>query len=328
MIVADLFKQSIAQFSTQSGPQNQAVQPLSIAVASSSLQQSVDDISKTSQNLKATKALQQTINKDDEEKMERTMFLGNLPLEVMDKAGTRELKQFILSGGCMNQDSNVSSPSPVESQQQLKIDSIRFRSIALSRPTKNKKMRKVAITKHVDLHEQCDTVNAYVVFKERQMVKQCIDQLNGKLFQDRHLRCDYADHKKPFDPKHTIFVGNLPLNASEEALWRQFENACGHVHGVRVVRDNVTNVGKGIAYVCFKDKSSVSIALQMNETPYIHQAASSDHKAQTRPMRISQCVRKVKDSKKRQPKESKDSKSNYKRRKVLKANNTKQRSKK
>lgn len=71
------------------------------------------------------------------------------------------------------------------------------------------------------------------------------------------------------------------------------------VEGVRVVRDQATSVGKGIAYVCFKEKSGVSIALQMNDT--MSPAGGSgkldttkDPKHKPRKMRVTTCVRKLK----------------------------------
>ncbi|RKP20944.1 hypothetical protein ROZALSC1DRAFT_5348, partial [Rozella allomycis CSF55] len=62
-----------------------------------------------------------------------------------------------------------------------------------------------------------------------------------------------------------IFVGNLPFNVKEESLWQYF-SSCGDIVNVRVVRDKATSVGKGIAYVEFQDRVSVSLALELNET--------------------------------------------------------------
>jgi nucleolar protein 12 len=91
-------------------------------------------------------------------------------------------------------------------------------------------------------------------------------------------------------------VGSLAFDVEEESLWTWFAS-CGPIDGVRVVRDKATNVGKGFGYgmscctkakkcqpgspmtsvfaysmsvlsstVEFKDRESVSNALELNDT--------------------------------------------------------------
>ena len=50
------------------------------------------------------------------------------------------------------------------------------------------------------------------------------------------------------DSRHSIFVGNLPFAVEEEELWTAFAD-CGAIKRVRVIRDKITNLGKGFAYV-------------------------------------------------------------------------------
>merc|ERR1712238_555793 len=64
-----------------------------------------------------------------------------------------------------------------------------------------------------------------------------------------------------FDRKKSVFVGNLPKNAGEADLRKVFEQ-CGEVSAVRVVRDTVTKYCKGIAFVLFKERSAVPLALE------------------------------------------------------------------
>lgn len=63
-----------------------------------------------------------------------------------------------------------------------------------------------------------------------------------------------------YDPARSVFVGNLHFETQDEELITLFNDAedmgdmRGHVEAVRCVRDGVTNIGKGIAFVLFADK--------------------------------------------------------------------------
>lgn len=65
-----------------------------------------------------------------------------------------------------------------------------------------------------------------------------------------------------------MFVGNLPFTVKDESLWSIFA-ICGEVTSVRCVRDQATSIGKGFAYVEFRDRSSVSLALELNGSEHI-----------------------------------------------------------
>ena len=195
---------------------------------------------------------------DDPEKKARTVFLGNLPTSVLEKAGQKLLKQKLREFG--------------------KLESIRFRSLALKKPTRNAEVRAIEARKG-DLHPERDSVNGYAVFADTESVDKCIRGINGTLFEGKHLRVDYSEPRQ-FDAKKSVFVGNLPFNVTEEALWKLFEG-CGAIEGVRIIRDQVTNVGKGFAYVGFKERSSAAVAITME-----------DKECMGRKIRLSRCSRK------------------------------------
>lgn len=74
---------------------------------------------------------------------------------------------------------------------------------------------------------------------------------------------DYIDYegKDPKDYDATLFVGNLPFVTNEQDLRDHFVDVAKHekaaemdtendgIKNVRVIRDKVTHVGKGIAYI-------------------------------------------------------------------------------
>ena len=78
------------------------------------------------------------------------------------------------------------------------------------------------------------------------------------------------------DYECTVFIGNLPFVTNEEELRRHFADVAkleatsqGSAHAaqdgilnVRVVRDPVTHIGKGIAYIQFTSKMLMRLAIE------------------------------------------------------------------
>ena len=139
-------------------------------------------------------------------------------------------------------------------------------------------------------------LNAYIVFKDQESALKALGgagALFGEEGAQRHIRVDSCrastatkrgkpakrDPEEPKkDTKKTVFVGNLPFTTETEKLWEFFSQA-GDVTNVRIIRDRQTQVGKGFAYVAFKDRSSVSLALKLGGQPF-----------QTRSLRITKCI--------------------------------------
>ncbi|RIB15607.1 hypothetical protein C2G38_1568972 [Gigaspora rosea] len=191
--------------------------------------------------------------KEDPERLQKTIFIGNLPTCVIKKANNKKLKAYFSKFG--------------------QIESIRFRSISFSEPLP----RRIAFI-NKKLHPDRDVLNAYIVFKEKSSVQGALS-MNAQIFMGKHLRVDSVADPQSHDRKRSIFIGNLSFDAEEEMLWNHFEN-CGEIENVRIVRDNKTNVGKGIAYVQFKHRSSVELAFKLNDT-----------KIGTRNIRVSRCAK-------------------------------------
>ncbi|CAN3361392.1 nucleolar protein 12 [Diutina catenulata] len=192
---------------------------------------------------KAKKATQVNLKEDELEKAERTVFVGNVPsATVKSKSTEKAFKKFFSAIG--------------------KVDSIRFRSIAFDQPIS----RKSAFAAKA-IHKDRESINAYVVFAERADSKKAVD-LNATVFEDHHLRVDHVAHPAPKVNKRTVFVGNLDYDEQEEVLWRYFNKLTDNdVEVVRIIRDAATNLGKGFAYIQFKDSLSVDKALPFNEKP-------------------------------------------------------------
>eukprot|EP00124_Ichthyophonus_hoferi_P004030 Ihof_evm2s399 gene=Ihof_evmTU2s399 len=173
---------------------------------------------------------------------DRTIFVGNLNTAVAtSKTKIAKLQKFFETYG------------PVES--------IRFRSVAFAKT----KMPRMAAMAKKEFHEGRSSLNAYIVFKETAGAQAAL-AANGTLWEDKHIRVDMADNKA-HDTKYTVFVGSLPFNIEDEAVFAKFSE-CGKVKAVRVVRDKRMNVGKGIAYVTMADKAGMGMAMRLNFTQF------------------------------------------------------------
>uniref|UniRef100_A0A1B6EDT9 RRM domain-containing protein n=1 Tax=Clastoptera arizonana TaxID=38151 RepID=A0A1B6EDT9_9HEMI len=166
---------------------------------------------------------------------ESTIFVGNLPKATKKK----DLIKFFRKYG--------------------KILSVRFRGAMQSDPRIPKKV--AVITQ--DFHKDMDSINAYIVYKEKFEARNALEA-SGCIFNNHHLRVDYANPKKERNTKQSVFVGNLPYVMRDEELWEAFKD-CGDIESVRVVREHSNRLSKGFGYVNFKNADSVELALQMED---------------------------------------------------------------
>lgn len=180
---------------------------------------------------------------DDESKLLKTVFVGNLPLKVKKKALLKEFSKF------------------------GEIESVRIRSVPTLDSKKPKKIQVIS----GKINEAADSVHAYIVFKTEQSAEASLAH-NMSVVGGNHIRVDRAcpprkklkgdDALTPlYNNKRTVFVGNLPFDVKDEELYQLF---CGikqlesSVEAVRVIRDRATSVGKGIAYVLFKTREAAN----------------------------------------------------------------------
>ncbi|CAI5018291.1 ANM_HP_G0054750.mRNA.1.CDS.1 [Saccharomyces cerevisiae] len=240
-----------------------------------------------------TSAAKKVDFKEDElEKAERTVFIGNILSTVITSKkvykefkklfGTNPIAETEESGNEKEEESSKKSDN-----NEFAIESIRFRSISFDEALP----RKVAFVQQ-KFHKSRDTINAYIVYKNKSAVRKICSNLNAVVFQDHHLRVDSVAHPAPHDKKRSIFVGNLDFEEIEESVWKHFE-PCGDIEYVRIIRDSKTNMGKGFAYVQFKDLQSVNKALLLNEKPMKSQKQEDENTKKptkkARKLRVSRC---------------------------------------
>lgn len=108
-------------------------------------------------------------------------------------------------------------------------------------------------------------MNAYVLFEAKEAAESAVQE-NNKEFLGKFVRVSLAN-QKVLDIKTTVFVGNLYYKVKDEDL-RDFFKDCGTVVSVRVIRDPITHMGKGFAYVRFENKQGYLKALQKNKAEF------------------------------------------------------------
>uniref|UniRef100_A0A914WMC5 RRM domain-containing protein n=1 Tax=Plectus sambesii TaxID=2011161 RepID=A0A914WMC5_9BILA len=189
------------------------------------------------QNQEKNERNKKKVKMTDEEK-QRSVFVGNVPLD-----GTRkELTKLFTEFG--------------------KVESVRFRS-AISNNVKLPK-KAIVISKKFGDAKMC--FNAYVKFADKESAEKAL-AFNGRKIRDHQLRVDTCASKKNYDAKTTVFVGNMLFKATEDQLIEHF-SVCGEVDFVRIVRDSHSGAGKGFGFVGFKDSASTLLALNMNDQPF------------------------------------------------------------
>ncbi|CAN8099048.1 unnamed protein product [Discula destructiva] len=241
-----------------------------------------DDDDDSDSDIPMHESLAQTKKTDEIEKASRTVFLSNVSIEAVD---SKKAKRKLMA--------HLSSIFEKDASTPQSIESLRFRSIAFSTAAMPK--RAAYITKNT-MDATTHSANAYAVYSSVALARTACAKLNGTIVLDRHLRVDSVAHPSEVDHRRCVFVGNLgfvddetvlnlkideegkektekrkrtrvPMDV-EEGLWRTFNQHAGKVESVRVVRDPVTRVGKGIAYVQFYDGNSVETALLLNEKQF------------------------------------------------------------
>lgn len=175
--------------------------------------------------------------KKEDERMERTLFVGNVPLNAMQKDVKKLFKPF------------------------GNVETVRLRGVVPENPKIPKKTALLTgrLAKFADSHY------AYVVFKKDQdfekAMKLAVKQLNMSIFRDHHIRVMPAGSQKRQARRVSLFVGNLPFDCKEEELIQTFSEPAANlgveVVNVRVSKDKGTGVGKGVGFVTFNDSLGI-----------------------------------------------------------------------
>lgn len=172
------------------------------------------------------------IEGDDLSRIDRTIFLGNVPNTAKDS----DIKAFL----------------------GVPIDTIRYRSAGFD----TQHLARWIAFAQKRFHEKRDTLVVFVVLKSTDDLQTVLAK-NQHVMLDKHIRVDLAGSDGKVDHARSVFVGNLPYDITEEILYDIFEK-CGEIESVRAIRDPSTGIGKGFAFVTFVSKTSVADGMKLN----------------------------------------------------------------
>ena len=94
-----------------------------------------------------------------------------------------------------------------------------------------------------------------------------------KEYKERKAARKLKESSKSREARHademraTLFLKNVPLSATEEDLEETF-NKFGELRYAKIVKDKNTNLSKGTAFLCFKERSSAEKMLEEAYPPY------------------------------------------------------------
>ena len=207
---------------------------------------------------------------DAEDALRRTIFVGNLPVNIK----TKKLRAAFAPFGA--------------------VTSVRLRSVPVDQEGKMPKAGKVITGALV---AERKSTNAYVVFENEASVAKAIAAMNMKPIEGRHARVDAAaapssraneakakalsadlppgvgitnGGEVAYDHARALFLGNLAYDVDEEDVIaffhrsKEYPELAGSVEAVRVVRDRATNLGKGIAFVLFRKTGDARVGLLLD----------------------------------------------------------------
>ena len=182
-----------------------------------------------------------------ENKKKCTLFLGNLSTTVKSKDITKLCSEY-------------------GEVQSVRLRSLPVAGTAIDEAGNHDRMKKVCAIKRM-FGDQKGSMNAYVVFAEPESVTKAL-ALNNTLLSERHIRADFIT-PSILEPRRTVFIGSLQHYVDEEELRTHFAAAMPNgqedIECVRIIRDNETMMGKGIAYISFASSECVIPALSLHQ---------------------------------------------------------------
>ncbi|OON18520.1 hypothetical protein X801_05624, partial [Opisthorchis viverrini] len=201
------------------------------------------------------------------ERLKRTLFVGNLP-PGLKKTELRRLFDTVIK-----QDS-------ASVQSNCRVESVRFRGVVPVTGGTGKLARKRAVIQGEFSAGVSQNMIAYVVLTSTAGIPAGLS-LNGHWLQTKpistdtptdyqssgkHIRVDRALRQRPVEQfKQSVFLGNLPFDVQEEEV-RTAMSKFGPIANVRLIRDKETGAVKGFGFVQYTDPAAISLAIRSSES--------------------------------------------------------------
>ncbi|CAD2086807.1 RNA-binding protein 34, putative [Plasmodium vinckei brucechwatti] len=173
---------------------------------------------------------------DIEEKNERTVFVGNIPL---------------------NNVSNLKLLRILGINKSL-VESVRFRSLPLEEKYANNKRLGIILKKFTDVK---DNKNAFIRLKRKEDVSLLLNK-NGTVYNGYVLRINKFGDQSNFNRKKSVCIKNLDRSLTEKDLYELFKDV-DEIKGVRILRDLENSQSRGVGFVLFANRDSVKKAINL-----------------------------------------------------------------
>lgn len=178
------------------------------------------------------------------ERLNRTLFVGNVPINSQKKDVLRLFKKY------------------------GDIETVRIRNVI---PESSKLPKKVALLAR-RMARFVDSYSAYVVFVpaddiEEKLARAC-SELHFAVLKDKHIRVTPAIQTRTGPKRSSAFIGNVPYDCTEEEFITTFlplaKKLGTNLLNVRLNRDQDTGVGRGTGYVSLSDEVAVQGLINMS----------------------------------------------------------------
>uniref|UniRef100_A0A5K4FB03 RRM domain-containing protein n=2 Tax=Schistosoma mansoni TaxID=6183 RepID=A0A5K4FB03_SCHMA len=231
-----------------------------------------------------SRSLQRQHRRLSNERLSRTIFVGNLPLNI-----TKKRIEALFN--------NVLKNNKISSSDCC-VESVRFRGvIPVTGGTSRLARKRAAITGEfsgvskfrmgyvvlttkigipivLSLNGCCLNSNGFIVNPEESInvIDDKTESINNSSSNNNtndvyHIRVDKATDNDKTHCKldNCVFVGNLPFDCTEEEIYSTL-STLGSIKSVRLIRDSQTGAVRGFGYVAYNDPSIIPLAIRSSNT--------------------------------------------------------------
>ncbi|CAI2726847.1 unnamed protein product [Schistosoma spindalis] len=232
-----------------------------------------------------SRSLQRQRRRLSNERLSRTIFVGNLPLNI-----TKKRMEALFNNVLRN--NKISSSACC-------VESVRFRGvIPVTGGTSRLARKRAAITGEssgvskfrmgyvvlttkigipivLSLNGCCLNSDGFTVNPEESInvIGDKTESTNNSSSNNNtndvyHIRVDKVtdnNDKTHCKPDNCVFVGNLPFDCNEEEIYSTL-STLGSIKSVRLIRDSQTGAVRGFGYVAFNDPSIIPLAIRSSNT--------------------------------------------------------------
>ncbi|MBA0686008.1 hypothetical protein Goari_013638, partial [Gossypium aridum] len=98
---------------------------------------------------------------------------------------------------------------------------------------------------------------AFVAFKRKEVAEKAVDELHGKEFRGKTIRCSFSE------TKNRLFIGNIPKSLNEDDFRKAIESVGPGVENIELIKDPLNaNRNRGFAFVLYYNNACADYSRQ------------------------------------------------------------------